>query len=46
MIRYNEDDVRVEVYNGTQWTSVAGAAAGITITESQDIALELILSLG
>jgi len=48
MIRYNNDPTYsyVEIYNGTSWISVAGAAAGVTSTQATDIAIGVILSLG
>jgi hypothetical protein len=46
MIRFNTDNQYVEVYNGTAWTSVAGAASGISISTASDIALGLVISLG
>jgi hypothetical protein len=46
MTRYNTDQSRLEVYNGTSWVSVAGAAAGINSAEAQDIAVDIVLMLG
>lgn len=46
MIRYNTDYQYVEVYNGTQWISVAGASSGVTSAQASDIALGIVLSLG
>ena len=48
MIRYNNDPTYsyVEIFNGTNWGSVAGAAAGVTTTQAKDIALGIILALG
>ena len=46
MIRYNTSDARVEVYNGTQWESVAGSSAGISRADAEDIALSIVISLG
>ena len=48
MIRYNNDPTYsyVEIFNGTNWGSVAGAASGVTTTQATDIALGIILSLG
>ena len=46
MTRYNTEQERLEVYDGTSWISVAGAAAGITRTEAEDIAIDIVLTLG
>ena len=46
MVRFNTTDGRVEVYDGTQWTSAAGAVSGITVNEANDIALETVLIFG
>jgi len=45
MMRYNTEESRVEVYDGS-WGSVAGAGAGISQGDAENIALELIVSLG
>ena len=45
-IRFNTDDVRVEVWDGTNWVSVAGAASGITRNDAEEIALATVLVLG
>lgn len=46
MTRFNTTDGRVEVYNGAEWISVAGAAAGISRSDAENIAFEIVLSLG
>lgn len=46
MIRFNTDQQYVEVYNGTAWTSVAGASSGISQSQASDIALGIVISLG
>ena len=46
MIRYNTDDARVELYDGTSWTSVAGSAGGINFGQAKDLAVEMALILG
>jgi len=46
MMRFNTADSRVEVWDGTQWTGVAGAASGISLNDAQDIAVERVLMLG
>jgi hypothetical protein len=45
MVRYNTQESRVEVYDGT-WSSVAGSGAGISLGDAENIALELVISLG
>jgi hypothetical protein len=45
-MRYNTVDQRVEIYDGVNWVSVAGSASGITRSEAEDIAFEIVLSLG
>jgi hypothetical protein len=45
-IRYNTTDFRVEIWDGGNWVSVAGAASGITRNEAENIAFEIALSLG
>jgi hypothetical protein len=45
-IRFNTDDVRVEIWDGTNWVSVAGAASGITRNDAEEIALSTVLVLG
>ena len=46
LTRYNTELQLVEIFNGTQWISVAGAQAGITSGIAQDIAIETVLYLG
>jgi cytoskeletal protein CcmA (bactofilin family) len=46
MTRFNTEDERVEVFDGTQWVSVAGAAAGLTRAEAEDLAIETVLIFG
>ena len=46
MIRFNTTDGRVEVFDGTIWTSVAGAQSGITFSDAEDLAFGIVLSLG
>jgi cytoskeletal protein CcmA (bactofilin family) len=44
--RYNTDDSRVEIWNGSNWVSVAGEASGITRSDAEEIALSTVLVLG
>ena len=46
MTRFNTDLSRVEVWDGSNWVSVAGSSSGITRAEAEDIAFEIVLSLG
>jgi len=46
MIRFNTNDKRVELYDGTTWVSVAGATAGISFIQAEDIAIEKVLIFG
>ena len=44
--RFNTQDSRVEVYDGTNWVSVAGSASGISRADAENLAFEIVLSLG
>jgi hypothetical protein len=46
MMRWNTTDGRLEIYDGTQWDSVAGSSGSVSQTDAQNIALELVLSMG
>ena len=46
MQRFNTEDQRVEIFDGVQWVSVAGSQAGLTPSDAEDIAFEIVLSLG
>tara|TARA_E500000178_G_C17034627_1_gene762649 strand:- start:2374 stop:6153 length:3780 start_codon:yes stop_codon:yes gene_type:complete len=46
MIRFNTDDARVELFDGTNWVSVAGASGGISFQDAEDIAIEKVLIFG
>jgi hypothetical protein len=46
MIRFNTNDERVELYDGTTWVSVAGATAGISFIQAEEIAIEKVLIFG
>ena len=45
-MRFNTDSSRVEIYDGSNWVSVAGSSAGISRADAEDLALEIVLSLG
>lgn len=46
MTRYNTDSQALEIWNGTQWASPAGSAAGITDSQAITIAVEYAITLG
>jgi len=46
MVRFNTDDSRVELYDGTSWVSVAGASGGISFAQAEEIAIEKVLIFG
>jgi hypothetical protein len=46
LTRYNTELEFIEVYDGTQWVSVAGAAGAINAAVANDIAVEIVLMLG
>jgi hypothetical protein len=45
-LRWNTDAARTEIYDGTNWVSVAGSSAGISRADAENIAFEIVLSLG
>ena len=45
-MRWNTDAQRTEIYDGSNWVSVAGSGSGITRADAEDLALEIVLSLG
>ena len=46
MMRYNTDDERVEVFDGTSFVSVAGASAGLDANDAEELAIGIVLALG
>lgn len=46
MTRFNTDDIRVEVWNGTQWISPYGVNAGVTVKDATDLSIKYALMLG
>ena len=46
MIRYHTVDKRVELFDGTNWVSVAGASGGISFADAEDIAIQKVLIFG
>ena len=45
-LRFNTDGSRVEIWDGSNWVSVAGSATGISRAEAENLVLEIVLSLG
>ena len=45
-MRFNTDDGRVEVYDGTSWASAAGTSSGITVAEAEAISILSVMILG
>ena len=45
-LRWNTDAARTEIYDGANWVSVSGSNAGISRAEAENIAFEIVLSLG
>ena len=45
-MRFNTDASRVEIWDGANWVSVAGSQSGISRAEAEEIAFEIVLSLG
>jgi cytoskeletal protein CcmA (bactofilin family) len=46
MTRFNTEDQRVEVFDGTNWVSVAGSQGGLTPADAEDLAIEKVLIFG
>ena len=46
MSRFNTDDNRVEVWDGSNWISVAGSASGISRGDAEDIAFSTVIQFG
>jgi len=46
MMRYNTDLQYMEVFNGTNWISVAGTSIGVTFSDATDIGIESALMIG
>lgn len=46
MMRFDTQLGRMEVYDGADWISVAGAATGVTRAEVEDLALQYAIALG
>jgi hypothetical protein len=46
MTRFNTDSKALEVWDGAAWASPAGSAGAVSITQANDIAIEIALTLG
>ena len=46
MMRFNSQDSRVEVFDGTSWVSVAGSSGSITAIDAEDIAITMAVIFG
>lgn len=46
MMRFNTTDFRVEIWDGIQWISAAGAQGAITVADAEDISILSVLMLG
>lgn len=46
MMRYNTNDQRVEIFNGTIWTGIGGAGSGINRADAEQLAFDTITLLG
>ena len=46
LMRYNQDDLYVEIYDGANWVSVAGSGGAVTLTQAEQFAIEYALTLG
>jgi hypothetical protein len=46
MTRFNTDSAALEIWDGADWASPAGAAGAVSVAEANDIAAQLALTLG
>ena len=46
MMRFNTDDVRVEIYDGNTWVAISGLTGGINLSTAQDNAIGMALIAG
>ena len=46
MTRFNIDSAALEIWDGTDWASPAGSSGAVSISEANDIAAQLALTLG
>ena len=46
MTRFNADDDRMEIYDGSSWVSVAGTSGGISSVDAEELAISYVIVLG
>jgi hypothetical protein len=46
MTRFNIDSKALEIWDGVAWASPAGSSGAVSITQANDIAIEIALTLG
>jgi hypothetical protein len=46
MTRYNNESKALEIWDGLTWASPAGSSGAVSITQAEDIAVQLALTLG
>ena len=46
MTRFNTDSAALEIWDGADWASPAGSAGAVSVAEANDIAAQLVLTLG
>ena len=46
MTRFNTNSKALEIYDGVTWASPAGSSGAVSITQANDIAVEIALTLG
>jgi hypothetical protein len=46
LMRYNTTGLRVEIYDGSQWVSVAGSSGGISVVDAEDLSIRNALIFG
>jgi hypothetical protein len=46
MTRFNIDSKALEIWDGATWASPAGSSGAVSITQANDIAIEIALTLG
>ena len=44
--RYNSQDSRVEIYDGSSWVSVAGSSGGVSLLDAEELSIAFALTLG
>jgi len=46
MTRFNQDDDRLEIYDGSSWVSVAGTSGGLSQVDAEELAISYVIVLG